>query len=79
MSPISSPLISVRRSSPYFVLNLEHVVADDRQDVRLVGQDAQVLGDLVEQLVVLVAELFLLQVDQLAERHPHDRVGLHGA
>jgi hypothetical protein len=28
---------------------------------------------------VLVADqLFLLEVDQLAERHPQDRVGLHG-
>ena len=24
------------------------------------------------------AELFLLQVDQLAQRHPQDGVGLHG-
>ena len=27
---------------------------------------------------VLVGELFLLEVDQLAERHPEDRVGLDG-
>ena len=32
----------------------------------------------LEQLRVLVAELFLLEVDQLAERHLQDRVGLHG-
>ena len=32
----------------------------------------------VEQLGMFAAELFLLQVDELAERHPQDRVGLHG-
>jgi hypothetical protein len=30
-----------------------------------------------QQLRVLVAELLLLEVDQLAERHPQDGVGLH--
>ena len=32
----------------------------------------------LEQLRVLVDELFLLEVDQLAERHLQDRFGLHG-
>ena len=69
----------MRRSSPCFSLQLRQVVADDVQDVLVVGEDPQVLGDLVEQLVILVAELFLFQVDQLAERHAQDRVGLDGA
>ena len=43
----------------------------------LVGEDAVVLGDLVQQLAVLAGELLLLQVDQLAEGHAEDGVGLH--
>ena len=39
---------------------------------------AEVLVDLLEQLGVLVDELFLLEIDELAERHLQDRVGLHG-
>ena len=30
------------------------------------------------RFVMLAAELFLLQIDQLAERHPQNGVGLHG-
>ena len=78
ISPISSPLISVRRLSPYLRFSSWQIAANDRQDVLLVGQDAQILGDFLEQLCVLAAEFFLLQVDQLAERHSQNGVGLHG-
>ena len=37
-----------------------------------------VLGDLLQQLAVLVGELLLLQVDQLPEGHAEDGVGLDG-
>ena len=75
--PISSPLISVRRSSACFRFS-------SRQSSRMMSRMffsseriRRVLGDLVEQLAVLAGQLFLLQVDQLAQRHPQDRVGLH--
>ena len=54
------------------------ILADHRVDAGFVGQDAEVLVDLLEQLRVLVDELFLLEIDELAERHLQDRVGLHG-
>ncbi len=39
---------------------------------------SQIVADLDQQLRVLVGELLLLEIHQLAERHPQDRVGLHG-
>ena len=39
---------------------------------------SQILAHLLEQLGMLVAQLLLLQIDELTERHPQDRVGLHG-
>ena len=68
---LGAPLVGV------LPLQLQAVVADDGQDVLFVGENPLVLGDLVEQLVILAGQLFLLQVDQLAQRHPQDGVGLH--
>ena len=76
--PISSPLISVRRGSACFFLHFEQVVADDVADVLVVGQDPQILGDFVEQIAIFAGQLLLLEIDQLAERHAEDGVGLHG-
>ena len=42
------------------------------------AEDAEVLFDLLEQLRVLVDELFLLEIHELAERHLQNGFGLHG-
>ncbi len=47
-------------------------------DVLIVGQDAEILDDLLEQLAVLVRQSLLFQIDQLAQGHAQDRVGLDG-
>ena len=78
ISPTSSPLISVRRGVGVLPFQLAAVLADDVQDVLPVGEDAAVLGDLLQQLAMLAGQLLLLQVDQLAERHSQDGVGLDG-
>ena len=54
------------------------IVLDDLQNILLVGQNPQVFGDLFQQLPVFAAQLFLFEVDQLAERHAQDGIGLHG-
>ena len=59
-------------------LQLAAVVANDVQNVLPVGEDAAVLGDFLQQLAMLAGELFLLQIDQLAEGHAQDGVGLDG-
>ena len=52
--------------SPSFIaessLDVLEVVFDDRQDVCVITQDAQVLDDLFEQLVVLVTQFLLFQI-----------------
>ena len=48
------------------------------QNIGFVGQNPQVFGDLFEQFLVLVDQLLLFEIDQLAERHAQDRIGLHG-
>ena len=58
--------------------NLGEVGLDDREDLAFVAEDAEIIDDLVEQFGVFRAELLLLQVDQLTERHPQDGVGLDG-
>ena len=77
-SPISSSLSSRAAGVAVLAGQLLAILADHGVDPGLVGQDAEVLADLLEQLRVLVDELFLLEVDELAERHLQDRVGLHG-
>ena len=57
---------------------LAEVLADDVQHVLPVGEDALVFDDLFQQLAVLAAEFFLFEVDQLAQGHAEDGVGLHG-
>ena len=55
---------------------LAQVVADDGQDVLLVGEDPVVLDDLLQEFGMFAAELLLFEVDQLAQGHLQDRVGL---
>ncbi len=52
------------------------ILADHRVDAGVVAEDAEVFFDLFEQFGVLVDELFLLEIDELAERHLEDRFGL---
>ena len=55
------------------------IVADDGVDSRLRRPGCARYSPIsLEQLGVLVDELFLLEIDELAERHLQDRVGLHG-
>ena len=66
-----APLVAV------LALQLLHVIAHHRQDVFLVGENAFVFVDVVEQLLEFAGECFLFQVDQRTERHPQNGVGLH--
>ena len=42
----------------------------------LIRQDAKVLADFFQQAAVLLGQTLLFQVDQLAEGHAQDRIGL---
>ena len=66
MSPNSSPLISVRRGSGYFFFKFAQFLANEIENVLAVGEDAVVFANPLHQFVMLVRELFLLQVHQLA-------------
>ena len=78
MSPSSSPLISVRRALGVLPLQLDEVFANDLEDVPLVRKNAEIFPDVGQQPAVLFGQLLLLQVDQLAERHAENGVGLDG-
>src|SRR5690554_2611352 len=65
-----APLIAI------LSLELLAIGTDNREDVLLIGKNALIFGDFLKQLLVFAAQLFLLQIDQLAERHPQNRVGL---
>ena len=55
----------------------EQFRADEPADVGLVGKDAAEFADLCQQFMMLAGELLLLEIHQLAERQPQDRIGLH--
>ncbi len=61
-----------------FPPQLAEVLADQVQHVFPVGEEALILDDLFQQLAVLAGEFFLFEVDQLAQGHAEDAVGLHG-
>lgn len=61
-----------------FSFQLDQILTNQLANVLIVGQNARVLGDFVEQLLMLRAELLLFEVHQLTERHPQNGVGLHG-
>ena len=77
--PSSSWLISVRRASLKRRSISIRVFLDDRQNVRVVRENAKVFANLFQQFAVLVGEPLLLEVDQLTEGHPQNGVGLHGS
>ena len=68
----------MRRGSPYFRFNSRQVLADNVKHVLAVGEDIAVLADLAEQIAVFAGQLLLFQIDQLAQRHAEDGVGLDG-
>ena len=49
--------------------DVEQVLTDDRENIAFVRKNAAVFRNVGKERVVLVGELLLLQVDQLAERH----------
>ena len=67
---LGAPLVGV------LSFHLLEVLADDRADVLLVGEDPPILADVRQQVAVLVAELLLFEIDQLAQGHAEDGVGL---
>ncbi len=56
--------------------HLRQVVADDRVDVRVVGQQRLVAADLVAELRVLLQDFVAFERRELAELQPHDGLGL---
>ena len=61
-----------------FAFQFQAVAADDGADVFLVRQNVLMLANFREQLVMLAGQLFLFQIDELAQRHFQNGVGLHG-
>ena len=67
---LRSPLVTTT------FLDLTEIVFDDVQDILIVSQDAKILGDFIQQLAEFLAQPLLLEIDQLPQGHPQDRVRL---
>ena len=59
-------------------LQSNHVLPHDDQDVRLIGQQTQILGDVVEQFLILALQFLPLQIRERSQLHRDDRFRLVG-
>ena len=59
------------------LFDLVKIVFDDLQDVLFIAEDSQILFDFIQQTLMLIAEFLLFQVDQLAQCHFQNGIGLN--
>ena len=75
-SPDSPSMISVRRSSPYFVADRLQLVDDDLHQQPLAGENRAQPLDRLQQLGELVENLLPLEAGQPLQLHVEDRLRL---